>query len=78
MATLLGKEAAMFIPSGSMGNLIACTEWFEFRYTNAAIFLSNTLRLAGLVHCNVRGSEAIVGDHCHIFRYEQGSLSQVK
>lgn len=38
-AEILGKEAALFVPSGTMSNLIAL-----------------------LCHCQVRGSEVIVGD----------------
>ncbi len=32
--------------------------------------------IASLVHCNERGSEMIVGDNSHMFRYEQGNISQ--
>lgn len=48
-AKLFEKEAALFVASGTMGNLISI-----------------------LVHCNQRGSEAIVGDLSHVFLYEQG------
>ncbi|XP_046959921.1 probable low-specificity L-threonine aldolase 2 [Vanessa cardui] len=54
VATLLGKQAALFVPSGTMANLIAI-----------------------MVHCNKRGSEAIVGSLSHIFKYEQGGASHV-
>jgi len=50
MALLLGKQAALFVPTGTMSNLIAV-----------------------MVHCNNRGSEAIVGDMSHVFKYEQGN-----
>lgn len=53
-AALLGKEAALFVPSGTMGNLLAV-----------------------MVHCNRRGSEAIVGDMAHVFLYEQGGSAQL-
>ncbi|XP_062536510.1 uncharacterized protein LOC134205345 [Armigeres subalbatus] len=53
-AELLGKEAALFVPSGTMGNLLAV-----------------------MVHCNRRGSEAIVGDMAHVFLYEQGGSAQL-
>lgn len=53
-AELLGKEAALFVTSGTMGNLIAT-----------------------MVHCNRRGTEAIVGDLSHVFLYEQGSAAQL-
>ncbi|OQV23283.1 putative low-specificity L-threonine aldolase 2 [Hypsibius exemplaris] len=52
-AELFGKESALLVSSGTMGNLISV-----------------------LVHCRERGSEAIVGDKCHIFKYEQGGISQ--
>ncbi|CAF0969300.1 unnamed protein product [Didymodactylos carnosus] len=48
-AKLLGKEAALFVPSGTMGNLISV-----------------------LTHCNMFGSEMILGDQSHIYFYEQG------
>ncbi|XP_026488131.2 uncharacterized protein LOC113394892 [Vanessa tameamea] len=54
VATLLGKQAALFVPSGTMANLIAI-----------------------MVHCNKRGSEAIVGNLSHIFKYEQGGAAHV-
>ncbi|KAI8556215.1 hypothetical protein RHMOL_Rhmol05G0235100 [Rhododendron molle] len=49
MARLTGKEAAIFVPSGTMGNLISV-----------------------LVHCEMRGSEVIIGDRSHIHIYENG------
>ncbi|OQV25975.1 putative low-specificity L-threonine aldolase 2 [Hypsibius exemplaris] len=52
-AEMFGKESALFVPSGTMGNLISV-----------------------MIHCQERGSEAIVGDKCHIFKYEQGGISQ--
>ncbi|KAH8382327.1 hypothetical protein KR009_002923, partial [Drosophila setifemur] len=54
MATIFGKEAGVFVPSGTMGNL-----------------------LATMVHCNRRGSEALVGDLSHVFLYEQGGASHL-
>lgn len=53
VAQLFGKEAALFVTSGTQGNLIAA-----------------------LVHCNARGSEMICGDNSHMFKYEQGNVSQ--
>jgi threonine aldolase len=50
-ATLLEKEAALFVPSGTMANLIGIG-----------------------AHC-ARGEEVILGDECHVFRYEQAGLS---
>ncbi|MQL41688.1 threonine aldolase, partial [Escherichia coli] len=38
MAKITGKEAALFVPSGTMGNLISV-----------------------LTHCDIRGSEVILG-----------------
>ncbi|XP_050226020.1 probable low-specificity L-threonine aldolase 2 [Mercurialis annua] len=52
MATLMGKEAALFVPSGTMGNLISV-----------------------LVHCNIRGSEVILGHNSHIHIYENGGIA---
>ncbi|XP_058094563.1 low-specificity L-threonine aldolase 1-like [Magnolia sinica] len=54
MARIMGKEAALFVPSGTMGNLISV-----------------------LVHCEVRGSEVILGDNCHIHIYENGGISTI-
>ncbi|CDY25132.1 BnaC07g03750D [Brassica napus] len=52
MAKMMGKEAALFVPSGTMGNLICV-----------------------MVHCEVRGSEVILGDNSHIHVYENGGIS---
>jgi threonine aldolase len=52
-AEMFGKESALFVPSGTMGNLISV-----------------------MIHCQERGSEAILGDKSHIFKYEQGGVSQ--
>ncbi|XP_078427863.1 low-specificity L-threonine aldolase 1-like [Wolffia australiana] len=54
MTRMTGKEAALFVPSGTMGNLISV-----------------------LVHCEVRGSEAILGDNSHIHIYENGGISTI-
>ncbi|XP_045448450.1 probable low-specificity L-threonine aldolase 2 [Melitaea cinxia] len=54
VANLLGKQAALFVPSGTMANIIAI-----------------------MVHCNKRGSEAIVGNYSHIYKYEQGGAAHV-
>ncbi|KAL5990571.1 putative low-specificity L-threonine aldolase 1 [Asimina triloba] len=54
MARIMGKEAALFVPSGTMGNLISV-----------------------LVHCEVRCSEAILGDNSHIHVYENGGISTI-
>ncbi|KAK9087433.1 hypothetical protein Syun_029827 [Stephania yunnanensis] len=54
MARTMGKEAALFVPSGTMGNLISV-----------------------LVHCDVRGSEVILGENSHINIYENGGISTV-
>ncbi|MBC8196433.1 MAG: low-specificity L-threonine aldolase [Candidatus Marinimicrobia bacterium] len=50
-AKLSGKDAALFVPSGTMGNLISI-----------------------MVHCP-RGSEVILGDKSHTFKYEAGGIS---
>lgn len=54
MARIMGKEAALFVPSGTMANLICV-----------------------LNHCNIRGSEVILGDYSHIHIYENGGISTV-
>jgi threonine aldolase len=54
MARITGKEAALFVPSGTMGNLISV-----------------------LVHCDLRGSEVILGDNSHIHIYENGGISTI-
>ncbi|CAN8294956.1 unnamed protein product [Cochlearia groenlandica] len=54
MAKMFGKEAALFVPSGTMGNLICV-----------------------MAHCDVRGSEVILGDNCHIHVYENGGISTI-
>lgn len=54
MAKLMGKEAALFVPSGTMGNLISV-----------------------LVHCDIRGSEVILGDNSHIHIFENGGISTI-
>ncbi|XP_017484710.1 PREDICTED: probable low-specificity L-threonine aldolase 2 [Rhagoletis zephyria] len=53
-AKLFEKEAGLFVPSGTMGNLLAC-----------------------MVHCQQRGSEAIVGDLSHVYLYEQGGAAHI-
>ncbi|ESW19209.1 hypothetical protein PHAVU_006G105400 [Phaseolus vulgaris] len=52
IAKLFGKEAALFVPSGTMANLISV-----------------------LVHCDIRGSEVILGDDSHIHIYENGGIA---
>ncbi|KAJ8764634.1 hypothetical protein K2173_006716 [Erythroxylum novogranatense] len=54
MAQIMGKEAALFVPSGTMGNLISV-----------------------LTHCDIRGSEVILGDNSHIHIYENGGISTI-
>ncbi|XP_057470523.1 low-specificity L-threonine aldolase 1-like isoform X1 [Actinidia eriantha] len=54
MARIMGKEAALYVPSGTMGNLISV-----------------------LVHCDIRGSEVILGDNSHIHIYENGGISTI-
>lgn len=50
-AALLGKEAGLFVTSGTQGNLISV-----------------------MTHCG-RGTEAILGDKAHIFKYEAGGMA---
>lgn len=54
MAEITGKEAGLFVPSGTMGNLIYV-----------------------LVHCDIRGSEVILGDNFHIHIYENGGIANL-
>lgn len=54
VARVMGKEAGLFVPSGTMSNLICV-----------------------MVHCEVRGSEAILGDNSHIHIYENGGISTI-
>ncbi|XP_039058407.1 probable low-specificity L-threonine aldolase 1 [Hibiscus syriacus] len=54
VAKIIGKEAALFVSSGTMGNLISV-----------------------LVHCDIRGSEVILGDDSHIHIYENGGISTI-
>jgi threonine aldolase len=49
----MGKEAALFVSSGTMGNLVCM-----------------------LTHCQ-RGEEVILGDRCHMFLNECGSIATV-
>lgn len=51
-AKIFGKEEGLFVPSGTMGNLICI-----------------------LVHCEVRGSEVLLGSESHTHVYEQGGMS---
>ncbi|KAE8637485.1 probable low-specificity L-threonine aldolase 1 isoform X1 [Cucumis sativus] len=54
MAKIMGKEGGLFVPSGTMGNLISV-----------------------LVHCEIRGSEVILGDSSHIHIYENGGIATI-
>ncbi|KAK4371466.1 hypothetical protein RND71_010941 [Anisodus tanguticus] len=54
MARIMGKEAGLFVPSGTMGNLISL-----------------------LTHCQIMGSEVILGDNSHIHVYENGGISTI-
>ncbi|XP_052877981.1 probable low-specificity L-threonine aldolase 2 isoform X2 [Gossypium arboreum] len=54
VAKITGKEAGLFVSSGTMGNLISV-----------------------LVHCDIRGSEVILGDNSHIHIYENGGISTI-
>ena len=50
-ANMLGMEAGLLVPSGTMGNLVSI-----------------------LTHCQ-RGTEILLGDKSHIFKYEGGGIS---
>ena len=52
-AALLGKAAALFVPSGTFGNQLALFTWCP------------------------RGSEALMGEECHIIQHEAGAASVI-
>jgi threonine aldolase len=52
-AAMLGKEAALFVPSGTFGNQLALFTWCP------------------------RGSEIVLGEHCHIVQHEAGAASVI-
>ncbi len=52
-AAILGKEAALFVPSGTMGNTMAL-----------------------LTH-RCRGKQVLLEEHCHIYKYEAGNISNL-
>ncbi|GKA40392.1 probable low-specificity L-threonine aldolase 1 [Tanacetum coccineum] len=54
MARITGKEDALFVLSGTMGNLISV-----------------------LVHCQIRGSEVILGSNSHIHILENGGIATI-
>ena len=54
MVRITGKEAALFVPSGTMGNHISV-----------------------LVHCDIRGSEVIIGNYSYIHIYQNGGISTI-
>lgn len=84
-------EAALFVPSGSMSNLIAgelalfvnikqrnITHYCLFFSLNQPILSGMmTFHYTVMVHCRERGDEIIVGDLSHIHIYEQGGCAQV-
>ncbi|GAA0152823.1 aldolase [Lithospermum erythrorhizon] len=43
------------------------------------LFLLGTMEnlISVLVHCDIRGSEVILGDNCHIHLYENGGISTI-
>jgi threonine aldolase len=52
-AAMLGKEASLFVPSGTFGNQLALFCWCP------------------------RGSEALMGEECHIIQHEAGAASVI-
>jgi threonine aldolase len=52
-AAMLGKEASLFVPSGTFGNQLALFTWCP------------------------RGSEALMGEECHIIQHEAGAASVI-
>lgn len=80
-ASLVGKEAALFVTSGTMGNLIA-SKLIKRKKTHndrdkvLGRFL--TIHLFQVMnHCDVRGSEAYCGEESHTFLHEQGGAAQL-
>lgn len=67
-AKLFDKEAALFVPSGTMANLLASISCKQSR----TVARTNFFLFVVMVHCHQRGAEAIVGDLSHTFLYEQG------
>jgi len=54
VASILGKESALFVPTGTMANLVSV-----------------------MAHCGRRGDEVLMGDKCHITKYEQGGVASI-
>lgn len=73
VAKLFEKEAAIFVPSGTMANLLAS----ELIRREISRLESNLFSCSVMVHCDARGSEVICGNWSHVFKYEQGSSASV-
>lgn len=87
-ADMFQMEAALFVPSGTMSNLIAgelALCWSIKLHHYLFIYFINlpivnvmmTCHYAVMAHCRERGDEIIVGDLSHMHIYEQGGCAQV-
>lgn len=76
-------EAALFVPSGTMSNLISGELRIHWQSLNPFSCGQNSnkythvFHYAVMVHCRERGDEIIVGDLSHLHIYEQGGSAQV-
>lgn len=77
VADLFAKEASLFMPSGTMANLVASRKLIHYYILNIRIILILSNYYLVMSHCYERGSEIIVGDKSHFNLWEQGGASQV-
>lgn len=70
-AKILEKEAALFVPSGTMSNLIAIGVCGLIAGSLIVLPALDTVHAA--LHCG-RGDEVICGDEQHLVVYEQGGV----
>lgn len=73
MAELFGKEAALYMPTGTMANLSAG----KSIRSRLVQLNSNSIYLQVMAHCYERGCEVIIGDKSHYNLWEQGGICQV-
>lgn len=73
-AEIFGKEAGLFVASGTMGNLVGmCLLLYVFRTLRKLIALLKCVAI--LNHCRDRGLEVILGRESHTYVYEVGGAS---
>eukprot|EP00959_Pyramimonas_sp_CCMP1952_P203015 4245698-Pyramimonas_sp.AAC.1 len=77
-ASMFEKEAALFVPTGTMGNLISVlSDILNLRYSSStSIFPTISHRISRRGLAQTRASEVILGDASHVHIYEQGGISQ--